>query len=310
MRRRWAALLLVAVAVLIARDLLLRSVTGPDIDADEPIDRSGVPALEALARAIRPLHRPKTPPQPGEWLDRHQEVGQTFEAYLAERPNRRTARRTTLYLRSIGEPTPAEAALLARTADLLGRFYGLPVKRLDPIDPASLPAEARLGDQWITGPLLDRLIRERPDDAVAVLALTTADLTPGESWNYVFGQATLDERVGVWSSHRFGDPATEPAVVLRRTLQTAVHETGHMLGIRHCTAYECGMNGSNHLAEADGRPMGFCPECEMKVWWACGVEPRGRYRRLAEFAEDQGLGSEAASWAASARALDGAGPPR
>ena len=74
---------------------------------------------------------------------------------------------------------------------------------------------------------------------------------------------------------------------------TAIHETGHMLGIRHCTAYECGMNGSNSLAESDGRPVAFCPECEMKVWWACRVDPESRYERLAEFADAHGLGREA-----------------
>ena len=121
-------------------------------------------------------------------------------------------------------------------------------------------------------------------DAVAVLALTTADLWPGAAWNFVFGQAALRDRVGVWSLYRQGDPHEDFTTCLRRTLKTAVHETGHMLGIAHCTAYECGMNGSNHRAEADARPMGFCPECEMKVWWACRVDPIGRYQQLAEFA--------------------------
>jgi hypothetical protein len=64
----------------------------------------------------------------------------------------------------------------------------------------------------------------------------------------VFGQASLADRVGVWSIYRNGEidgDETERRKFLRRTLKTALHETGHMLGIPHCIAFECGMNGSN-----------------------------------------------------------------
>jgi archaemetzincin len=76
-----------------------------------------------------------------------------------------------------------------------------------------------------------------------------------------------------------------------------------MLGIAHCIAYECGMNGSNHRAEADARPMGFCPDCEMKVWWACRIDPASHYQRLAEFAEPRGLDRETQAWRAALVAL-------
>jgi hypothetical protein len=33
------------------------------------------------------------------------------------------------------------------------------------------------------------------------------------------------------------------------------------------------MNGSKQRAEADSRPLWFCPEDEMKVQWACRVDP-------------------------------------
>lgn len=41
-----------------------------------------------------------------------------------------------------------------------------------------------------------------------MIAFTNADLWPGEGWNYVFGQASLADHVGVWSIHRYGDPST------------------------------------------------------------------------------------------------------
>jgi len=82
-----------------------------------------------------------------------------------------------------------------------------------------------------------------------------------------------------------------------------------MLGIRHCTASECCMNGSNHRAEADARPLWFCAEDEQKVWWSCKVDPALRYRRLAEFAAAHHLAPEARFWRDSLAALHDPKPP-
>jgi archaemetzincin len=107
----------------------------------------------------------------------------------------------------------------------------------------------------------------------------------------------------VWSLRRLGDPELEPKTFLRRMLKIAMHETGHMFGIRHCTRFDCGMNGANHQDEADGQPMWFCPEEEMKIWWGFGVEPAERYRRLAEFSATKGLEHEADFWRLSEQAV-------
>ena len=192
---------------------------------------------------------------------------------------------------------------------VLGRFYNVPVKTLHSIPLDVIPRKARrVHPSWkvpqiLSTHVLNLLKARRPPDAVAVLALTTSDLWPGEGWNFVYGQASLSERVGVWSLARNGDPVAEYPVCLSRTLKTALHETGHMLGIPHCTAYECGMNGSNHEEESDSRPMGFCPEDEMKIWWGCRVDPARRYERLVEFAGANGLTVEARAWKAALDAV-------
>ena len=186
----------------------------------------------------------------------------------------------------------------------------MPVQILDPIRLDPIPDSAQHispshgGPQIFTRYLLDRLRERRPDDAVAVLALTPLDLWPDKpGWGHVIGQASLRDRVGVWSLFRMGDPETEYALCLRRTLKTAVHESGHMFGITHCIAYECGMNGSNDRAEGDLRPFWFCAEDEMKVWWAFGADPAQRYDQLIAFADAHGLTAEGRVWRASARAL-------
>jgi archaemetzincin len=267
--------------------------------------------IRDAGRAIRRLHVKKRPAQPGEWLDRHFELGQTFHAYHGDNPNRPTSQHTTLYIQPLGELKSGQAKLVDAAADILCRWYGVPVRVLDPVPLEDVPVQARRispahgGVQITTSYLLGLLMDRRPDDAVAVLGLTTGDLWPGKAgWSYVLGQASLNERVGVWSLYRMGDPETEYRTCLQRTLKTAVHETGHMFGIRHCVAFECGMNGSNHQEESDARPLWFCPEDEMKVWWASRIDPVKRYDGLIKFANAHGLDAEARFWRASRAAVN------
>jgi archaemetzincin len=46
----------------------------------------------------------------------------------------------------------------------------------------------------------------------------------------------------VWSLARNGDPTESPEafrIALLRAMKIAVHETGHMFSLEHCTAYRC-----------------------------------------------------------------------
>jgi hypothetical protein len=63
------------------------------------------------------------------------------------------------------------------------------------------------------------------------------------------------------------------------------------------------MNGCNHQDEADGQPIWFCPEEEMKIRWGLVIDPAERYRRLAEFSEAHRLNQEAAFWRLSEQAI-------
>jgi len=260
-------------------------------------------AVKAAGRKLLRLQTKLAPPRPGDWLAGHRELGQTFDQYIAANPNRPNAQRTTIYLQPIGNFEGAQQRLLYDTVEMMRVFFGTRVETLEKMPLKVIPPQAmRLpagayGPQILTGYVLNEVLKpQRPRDAVAVLALTTADLWPGEGWNFVFGQASLRERVGVWSVARFGDPALDYAKTLRRTIATATHETGHMLGIPHCIAFECGMNGSNSLAESDGRRIGFCGECEQKIWWGCKVDPVKRHEALLDFMTRSGLEREAREW--------------
>ena len=59
---------------------------------------------------------------------------------------------------------------------------------------------------------------------------------------------------------------TDDAMLLMyRCVKTACHEICHVLGMTHCPYYECLMNGSNLVTEADIKPFALCPICLRKL---------------------------------------------
>jgi archaemetzincin len=262
---------------------------------------------------LRPLARPLEPPEVGDWLAEHAEPGQTFDEYLAANPVRRGPSLEAIYLCLLGDFTRPLERILNLTQDYLGLFFDVPVRVRRRVPLADIPARARrTHPDWGERQVLSRyVLREvlepdRPDDALASLALTASDLWPGKGWNFVFGQANLRERVGVWSLYRNGDPGEgEEAfhLCLRRTLATATHETGHILTMKHCTAFACLMNGSNHQEERDGRPMNLCPVCLRKLLWNLQAEPVSYLKTLEGFSREHGLG-EAGWYARAVAALE------
>jgi archaemetzincin len=128
------------------------------------------------------------------------------------------------------------------------------------------------------------------------------DLYPHPTWNFVFGQASLSERTGVFSFARF-DPAffgqkrpeEHRDLIFRRSCKTLAHELAHTFGLQHCIYHECLVNGSNHQREADSRPQHLCPICLRKLHHAVGFDPVARYEALAEFYGRHGWSDEE-SW--------------
>jgi archaemetzincin len=264
------------------RRIAAKATSGPEVER-----------LKAAMEVVRPLYRPMGPVQFGDWLSIYPEHGQTFQEYLKSHPNIPRDRRRVLYVRVLGDVTPAQLRIVELTAEYLERFYGLPTLIATTLPIANVPAEfhrsnALLGTEQIkTVYLMDRLKRVLPDDAFAEIGLTASDLYPNEQMNFVFGQASLRDRVGVWSLHWLGEPDKNEAefhAALVRTLKIASHEMGHMFSIPHCTKYKCAMNGANSLDEVDYRhPLDTCPECMAKICWATGTDPRQRLDRLAGF---------------------------
>ena len=63
----------------------------------------------------------------------------------------------------------------------------------------------------------------------------------------------------------------EEEILLYRCLKTACHEICHVLGMTHCPYFECLMNGSNLVTEADKKPFALCPICLRKLDSYCQI---------------------------------------
>ncbi len=290
---------------------ILMIVTVAAVSQPEPPGREK--QIRNAMEKLRPLHRRLGRPRPGDWLDQHPEPGQTFSQYVASDPVVPTGKRRVIYVQPLGDFSRTQREIISLTADFMGRYFGLPVNVREDIPLSAVPAAARRvhpswGDpQILTTYVLERVLRPAlPPDAVAYIAFTASDLWPGRGWNFVFGQASLRERVGVWSIYRNGDSdanADAFRLCLLRTIKTATHEMGHMLSMFHCTAYECNMCGSNHREESDRRPVALCPECVAKVWWATRTDPIERYRKLAAFCREHGMEAKRKFYEKSLHAL-------
>jgi archaemetzincin len=294
---------------------------GGKVSTEEALAR--IPALSDAERAraaqilrqsvkLRAHFAPIERPGPNDWLYNNLELGQTFADYVAASPLKPEEGRRVIYLRPVGRFTPEQLRVLDLTGEFLASFYNLPVKVLDEFPLIEVPSEARRYNsttstqQVLTKHVADRILRPtRPKDALFYLAFTSSDLWVGH-FNFVYGQAFPKDGLGVWSIYRNGDPAEGPGafrLCLRRTVKTAAHEIGHLVGIRHCTSFDCCMCGVNNREEGDRRPLPFCPECISKVLWVFNPRPAERYAKLRGFCERNGLGKEADLYAKLERAL-------
>jgi len=314
----WFAGITVCVALVLLSPLLCWLVVSHWFAGDAPSETAHAESIAALEKRLAPLALPMLAVQRGDWLANNDEPGQTFAQYLDSHPVRRGENRSTLYICEVGSFNEEQTKILETTYEYLALFFDAPVRVRKRLALSEIPTRAqRRHPQWgvhqlEVGHLLDRVLKpDRPADALAYTAFTAHDLWPATTpperpYNFVFGQASLGERVGAWSMNRFGDPAqgeTARLLCLRRTLGTATHETGHILSLQHCTAFQCNMCGANSNEEGDRHPLYFCPVCLRKLCWNLNVEPVAYLKRLETFCLKHRLVPEAEYYRRAVRAL-------
>jgi archaemetzincin len=146
---------------------------------------------------------------------------------------------------------------------LAAKFPGYQVRRLEAIDDPAMAFDRSRNQYHSTRVLVELEDSPRADRVDRILGIAAFDLyVPG--MNFVFGEARCPGRAAVISTYRLkSDDDTE--LFESRIVKEAVHEIGHMLGLKHCPKSSCVMYFSERIADTDMKRDSFCLECKPKV---------------------------------------------
>jgi len=204
-------------AAVCARAVLARDERDPClVPAEFRVSHAALASGTASAGAgsgVSPLFRKVLHPACGDWLDEHNESGQTFRSFA-----RRSVQLTphghvrVIEIVPVG-PFEGGNALLVTLCRWVEGFYGCPCRVASPL-PLDLDTHgARCGDeqqlQIDAGALRAALLppaRRAAREVLCTVAVTMADLyivKGGEAWNFVYGQASMLDGVGVFSLARY-----------------------------------------------------------------------------------------------------------
>ena len=92
-----------------------------------------------------------------------------------------------------------------------------------------------------------------------VLVLTDVDVF-APNFYFVFGEAEVGGRVASLSLFRLMSP-NNADIFLRRCAKEAVHEVGHLYGLRHCVNDGCVMRFSKSVEDVDLKNCIPCKDC-------------------------------------------------
>ncbi|TET99784.1 MAG: hypothetical protein E3J23_04100, partial [Candidatus Stahlbacteria bacterium] len=185
-----------------------------------PGEEERLKAIGSLSKLPEPLKavfqegssfKPIPVPNPGDWLYEHPESGQTYKDFINSNPNKPDSKRNKIYLQPLGDFTEGASPSLGKLKEYVSAFFSSEVELLPPFDIKDAKLTTRINpytkrQQILTTDILNLLKRNLPVDAFCLMAITMEDLYPHQTWNFVFGQASLRERVGVYSFARY-DPA-------------------------------------------------------------------------------------------------------
>lgn len=139
--------------------------------------------------------------------------------------------------------------------------------------------------EFMSSALIPELEKEAEEQVQAII-LTSEDLFSSDLGNFVFGTASLTDRVGIWSNARFGDPSSSPKefeTCLLRMMKISTHEFGHMQHLSHCTDYECNIGGYMSLKELDNRPLLYCLQDTAKICYLTHTSLLEYHKKILKF---------------------------
>ncbi len=169
----------------------------------------------------------------------------------------------SVFLVAIEPVDPSSLPLLAAP---VGKAFSRSVEIIPPIDASFAFNFSR--NQYSSTSILSTLLEKFDGFDGKVLGVTGGDLFV-PVLTYVFGEAQLEGKVAVVSSHRlreefYGLQADEN-IFRTRLIKESIHELGHTFGLIHCSNYLCVMHSSTGVEEIDIKTEKFCEDCREKI---------------------------------------------
>ncbi|MEM2943851.1 MAG: archaemetzincin family Zn-dependent metalloprotease [Methanomassiliicoccales archaeon] len=144
--------------------------------------------------------------------------------------------------------------------DLAGRLeskFGVPqISSKMPVPQAAYNPCRNQYDSWH----LLKILKNLPGNIL--LGITHVDLY-AEGLNFVFGRAEVGGRCCLISTARLLHHDTK--IFYNRIEKEAIHEIGHVLGLRHCSNRKCVMFFSNSIFDTDAKEAWFCERCFIAI---------------------------------------------
>lgn len=119
--------------------------------------------------------------------------------------------------------------------------------------------------QYNGNELLKLIDTETPNENTKTMGLFEVDLFI-PILTYIYGQAYLNGKSGIASSHRLGNERyglkINPSLFKQRFIKEINHELGHCFGLVHCRQPGCVMQSSTYVEDIDQKDTGFCSGCQ------------------------------------------------
>lgn len=168
-----------------------------------------------------------------------------------------------IYLVPVG---PIEPDILSALESQLENIFKCKVDRQQPM-PIPQETYSQKRGQYFSPLILEKISSSmKAGKEEKVLGIIDVDLYT-EGLNFVFGEAErLGGRFAIISVARlhqsfYGLPE-DRKLFLERAVKEAVHEIGHLYGLRHCPESGCVMHFSNSLPDTDRKSASFCSSCQ------------------------------------------------
>ncbi|UJR08364.1 hypothetical protein I4U23_012635 [Adineta vaga] len=290
------------------------------IQALGEIDKSCEDIQDVLTLGIDQSFPPIPKPDKGDWLNICKEDGQTVQEFERSQKALPSSRCNIIYLQPFGDfnsPRTPSLDIICQFSRIF--FPGCQTELLPSVD-LNDNMRQRINtsthqSQYLISDFTEYLKqmqqkRNNPQELFSI-GVTMVDIYPNLKWNFVFGEASVADGIGLFSFARFDPLFPHPSVesfqqlctqeervlILRRALNTYIPEVMHLFGLKHCIYYLCLMNGTNGEIEMDNKLLYLCPICLRKmsiVFKNQNYDIIHMYKNLSELSKTLGFQQEIA----------------